>query len=196
MAKIAISFINDLQDARYCAAMNCAYVGFCIDAEQSQYISPAKIRETVAWLSGPQIIVACGKERSTDLAELEKTLSFTAIKLAEKEWDMIKNTTQKAIYLSAEKKANPTKIAKLIEMVQAHHSASKVIVNVDSVEEALTFAAYFPDIFLHFSSLMMTHHFLQTNENDLPFGIYIEGEGYLADGGLNYELLDEILNNC
>ncbi|MBK9256527.1 MAG: hypothetical protein IPM42_13650 [Saprospiraceae bacterium] len=55
--KIKISAITNLTDARYFAAAEVDYLGFCCDEESEFYCSSSKIKEIMNWVEGPQCIL-------------------------------------------------------------------------------------------------------------------------------------------
>jgi phosphoribosylanthranilate isomerase len=55
--KIKISDIQNLTDARYFAAMDVDYIGFCCNPNSETYCAVSKIKEMVDWISGPQFVL-------------------------------------------------------------------------------------------------------------------------------------------
>ncbi len=53
---IAFLSVNNLTVARYAAAMMVDYVGFCFDPANEKYITVAKAKEIMGWLSGVKFI--------------------------------------------------------------------------------------------------------------------------------------------
>ncbi len=53
--KIKFNHIQDLNDARYAAAVMAEWIGFAIDG--SYAIAPEKIQQIIGWCSGPKIII-------------------------------------------------------------------------------------------------------------------------------------------
>ncbi|PSL02314.1 phosphoribosylanthranilate isomerase [Cecembia rubra] len=53
---VKISSVNNLSDARYCAGMQINLMGFCIEENNKNYISPEKFKEITGWLSGLQYV--------------------------------------------------------------------------------------------------------------------------------------------
>lgn len=65
---VKISNVTNLSDARYCAGMGVDMLGFVMDADSAEYVSPEKLKEIKSWLAGVQII---GETQSTDFAEIK-----------------------------------------------------------------------------------------------------------------------------
>jgi phosphoribosylanthranilate isomerase len=55
--KVNISKVNNLTDARYFAAMEVDYLGFCCNLDTEKYCSPARIKEITDWVSGPSFVL-------------------------------------------------------------------------------------------------------------------------------------------
>lgn len=53
---VKISNVTNLSDARYCAGMGVEMLGFSIDEDSSNYISPKKFEEICSWLAGVQLV--------------------------------------------------------------------------------------------------------------------------------------------
>ncbi|CAN5414888.1 hypothetical protein BH10BAC4_BH10BAC4_11440 [soil metagenome] len=49
-----VSRITNLGDARYCAGMGVDILGFSIDKENEDFVSPKSYQEMVGWISGPR----------------------------------------------------------------------------------------------------------------------------------------------
>ena len=50
---IYVSHITNLSDARYCAGMGADMLGFVVDPDSPDYVSPAQYQALVGWVSGP-----------------------------------------------------------------------------------------------------------------------------------------------
>lgn len=55
--KAKVNGVFNLTDARYFAAGNVQYIGFCIDENEPSWCPPDKIREITSWLEGPAYVV-------------------------------------------------------------------------------------------------------------------------------------------
>lgn len=64
---VKISNVTNLSDARYCAGMGVEMLGFTLDPENPQYITPDKFREIRSWIAGVQLV---GETRSEDVHEI------------------------------------------------------------------------------------------------------------------------------
>src|SRR5690606_13333677 len=56
---VKVSGIHNLTSARYFAARNVDYMGFCITPSHPSYCSPEKISEIISWVEGPEFVLEC-----------------------------------------------------------------------------------------------------------------------------------------
>ncbi|MFD2933678.1 phosphoribosylanthranilate isomerase [Spirosoma flavum] len=68
---VKISNVTNLSDARYCAGMGVDMLGFSMDADSPDYVSPKKFEEIRAWVAGVQIV---GETTTTDPEIIEQLL--------------------------------------------------------------------------------------------------------------------------
>ena len=52
---VKISGVNNLSDARYCAGMGAAILGFCPEADHPDYVDPGKFNEITGWVQGVKV---------------------------------------------------------------------------------------------------------------------------------------------
>jgi phosphoribosylanthranilate isomerase len=64
-AKIKLSNITNLSDARYAAAVGIDYIGFCFDTNDANYIPPVKAKEIFEWTSGTIVVAEFGSNLLT-----------------------------------------------------------------------------------------------------------------------------------
>lgn len=69
---VKISNVTNLSDARYCAGMGVEMLGFSIDEDSPNYISPKKFEEICSWLAGVQLVA---ESNQSDPELLLKALS-------------------------------------------------------------------------------------------------------------------------
>lgn len=67
---VYITNVTNLSDARYCAGMGVEMIGFVMDNNAENYVSPEKVKEIKSWLAGVKIV---GETKSNDV-ELIKQL--------------------------------------------------------------------------------------------------------------------------
>jgi phosphoribosylanthranilate isomerase len=56
--------VNNLSDARYCAAMGVDLIGFRLDPLKEESLTPAKCKEIAGWISGVKIVGEFGSASS------------------------------------------------------------------------------------------------------------------------------------
>ena len=69
---VKISNVTNLSDARYCAGMGVEMLGFSIDEDSPNYISPKKFEDICSWLSGVTLVAETAQ---TDPEIILQTLS-------------------------------------------------------------------------------------------------------------------------
>ena len=80
---VKINRITNLTDARYCAGMYANVIGFSLEADSPQYVSPSQFVEITGWISGIEFSAEFKKASSNEiLAALEQ---YPGIKWIESE---------------------------------------------------------------------------------------------------------------
>lgn len=69
---VKINQVNNLSDARYCAGMGVAMIGFDLDPYSSNPIAPEVFEGITGWLSGVELV---GEFHQADLRAIERTIS-------------------------------------------------------------------------------------------------------------------------
>jgi len=64
---VKVSSVTNLSDARYCAGMGVDMLGFTLDEDDPNYVSPEKYNEIRSWVAGVQLV---GETRSADAGEI------------------------------------------------------------------------------------------------------------------------------
>ncbi len=57
---VKVGGITNLSDARYCAGMGVELLGFTIDPENSNHVTPESFKEITGWISGVELVVETG----------------------------------------------------------------------------------------------------------------------------------------
>ena len=68
---VKISGVNNLSDARYCAGMGVAMMGFPLDHHHAHYLSPEQFKAITHWVQGVALV---GELSTTDPAVIRQTL--------------------------------------------------------------------------------------------------------------------------
>lgn len=69
---VKVSNVTNLSDARYCAGMGVEMLGFSIDEDSPNYISPKKFEDICSWLAG---VILVAETTQTDPQAIISTLS-------------------------------------------------------------------------------------------------------------------------
>lgn len=69
---VKISNVTNLSDARYCAGMGVEMLGFSIDEDSPNYISPKKFEDICSWLAGVTLVAETAQ---TNAESILKTLA-------------------------------------------------------------------------------------------------------------------------
>jgi phosphoribosylanthranilate isomerase len=77
----AVTEINNLSDARYCAGMGVDIIGFNLDQGQSSQVSPEAVREIAGWLAGVQLAGAFAGAGAEEINELARQCALNLVLL-------------------------------------------------------------------------------------------------------------------
>lgn len=80
-SKIKLSNITNLSDARFAAAVGIDYIGFCFDANDSNYIPPVKAKEIFEWTSGTLVVAEFGEQSLDEIRDISELLSVDFIEI-------------------------------------------------------------------------------------------------------------------
>ncbi len=67
---VKITGVNNLSDARYCAGMGVEMLGFSLEKENDNYVSPEKYHEIIGWISGVKFVGEFHKAHLEDMNEI------------------------------------------------------------------------------------------------------------------------------
>ena len=73
---VKISAVNNLSDARYCAGMGVAMMGFPLDSNHAHYVNPEQFKAITQWIKGVALI---GELSSTNPVIIHQTLERYAL---------------------------------------------------------------------------------------------------------------------
>ena len=66
---VKISNVTNLSDARYCAGMGVEMLGFSIDEDSPNYISPKKFEDICSWLAGVTLVAETSQTNPESILE-------------------------------------------------------------------------------------------------------------------------------
>jgi phosphoribosylanthranilate isomerase len=73
--------VSSLTVARYAAAMNIDYIGFCFEPSDPKFITVAKAKEIMQWLSGVKFIGEFNGKPADEIAAIGLELGLDAVML-------------------------------------------------------------------------------------------------------------------
>lgn len=79
--KVKAGSITNLTDARYFAAHEVTWMGFCLDESSDRYVPPALLNAIREWVDGPQIVGEFGFAEATDIQTVAHTLRLNAVQV-------------------------------------------------------------------------------------------------------------------
>lgn len=79
--KIKAASLTNLSDARYFAAQNADWVGFCLDAGDDSFVQPTKLKEMSGWIEGPSILGEFGAQSPADVRQGAELLQLDAVQV-------------------------------------------------------------------------------------------------------------------
>ena len=113
---VKVSNISNLSDARYCAGMGVEFLGFSIDKNSDNYVSPQKLREIRSWVVGVQIVVETIATDSENLLETLLEYQADAIQISHAPWlPWLKSELNKPLIFSVEAQQDADTIADVLQ---------------------------------------------------------------------------------
>lgn len=79
--KIYANAVTNLTDARYFAAWEVAWLGFCLDAHTNNFIAPQAVMAMKEWLEGPRFIGEFGLQSANEINELIASLQLDGVRV-------------------------------------------------------------------------------------------------------------------
>lgn len=87
---VKVGKITNLSDARYCAGMNVAMLGFVTVESQENYLPSKDYQDIRGWVSGPQVVAEVyGIENSQQLASIVDAYRPDYLELGERELPLV-----------------------------------------------------------------------------------------------------------
>jgi phosphoribosylanthranilate isomerase len=79
---IKASSIANLTDARYFAAKEVAFLGFCLDENGENYLQPMVVKALKEWIEGPSIVGEFGMQSTKDILAKVSDIGLDAVQLS------------------------------------------------------------------------------------------------------------------
>lgn len=83
--EIKFGAINNLSDARYAAAAYARWIGFRLDSNHPRYIEPAKAKEIIDWVSGPEVVAEIEDKMPEELQAGLEVLGINWVQVSNEE---------------------------------------------------------------------------------------------------------------
>ena len=80
--KVKASSITNLTDARYFAAWEVEWLGFCLDPADERYVRPQVVNAIKEWVDGPKITGEFGLQSAADVKAAIELLGLDAVQLS------------------------------------------------------------------------------------------------------------------
>lgn len=81
---VKVSGVNNLSDARYCAGMYVNWIGFNLEENNPNYLSPQKFTEITEWLSGVEYVAEFENSHPDLILKTIKNYNIHCIQITEK----------------------------------------------------------------------------------------------------------------
>lgn len=78
---VKISNVTNLSDARYCSGMGVEWIGFSVDEEDDNYVSPKNFREIKSWLAGVKIMAETSQGNMESIMDALKEYEVDGIQV-------------------------------------------------------------------------------------------------------------------
>jgi phosphoribosylanthranilate isomerase len=178
---VKVSHISNLSDARYCAGMGVAMLGFQVIAGSEHYMPAERFQDIRGWISGPQIIAELyGVSRPGEIASVIETYAPDYLELTLTEFQNFEDNLPLPciVHLSRDE----------IASIKANEKIAYLLVSTDTHCEDIAGTGF--DVLSKIASLA------ELNEK-IPKqcfqGFVLEGPHELRPGVTNYEQLGNIL---
>lgn len=178
---VKVGKITNLSDARYCAGMNVAMLGFVTVESQENYLPVKDYQDIRGWVSGPKVVAEVyGIKTTEELSSILENYRPDYLELSTQELGLVQNTVPILLRL---KKAEtiPTSTKENIYAVITQDNATKTGMHGENI--LILFDA---------TGTEMNNGVLNTSTVD---GIVLSGSKEESPGLKDYDHLAEVLEN-
>ncbi|GAA0893749.1 hypothetical protein GCM10009122_34280 [Fulvivirga kasyanovii] len=186
---VKVSTVNNLSDARYCAGMEVNLIGFNLEKENSNYISPENFKELTEWLSGVQYVAEFEKYSSTEI--IDTINAYKADYIQTSEITQVEDLTRSGLPLIL--KTNVNNLGQLPAALEIDY----LLITSDEDELSEEQIKKISDVANHFNVLVGTGITDQNVEvivkETNASGIALQGGDELRPGYKDYDELADIL---
>ncbi len=189
-----VSSINNLQDARYCAAEAIEFIGFSVKQGDNQALIPQKVREITGWLFGSKVLIEYDSHAIESLKELLNTMPFYGVELSQEEWEKGVFVPPLPVWVMLNDSCDFQIARSILQEIRQHHSDSKVILRIETPTSLVEMEAIQSSVLLHFPSPSLAKKHINHPLVQGFAGIYIGKETFMESGeGLDYDAIGELI---
>jgi len=195
---VAVTDINNLSDARYCASMGVDILGFCLNEESAAYMQPTAVKEIAGWVSGVKIAGEFAKEPIELINELIESCGLHLVILAGTYLlDDISRITVPVIQkITVNKDTDESELISFFELYE-NQVRYFLITSNDFMAIDDTNTPFLADLALQFPLLLSfgvdKSNILAVLESINPAGIALKGGQEIKPGLKSFDELEEIL---
>ncbi len=204
---IKTSGIANLTDARYFAAKEVQFLGFCLDNADENFVQPLVVKAIKEWVEGPQILGEFGMQSTEEIADSIDNIGLNAVQLSffsQANTDFLRTKTKIFREIIVEKTTSAAEIWQNIEHFGAQSDAllldfEKNNISWTDIVKSQAFSVellqracqkYVVFLSLKFSASQLSG-IISTLE---PAGISLKGGEEEKVGVKSYDELDEIFD--
>jgi phosphoribosylanthranilate isomerase len=78
---VKAAHITSLTDARYFAAREVTWLGFCFDPKNTAYIQPSVVKAMKEWVEGPQLVGEFGAQAADEILAIAAAIGLDAVQI-------------------------------------------------------------------------------------------------------------------
>lgn len=181
---IKIENIQNLDEARYCAAVGFEMLSFSL---QNTTLTPPKIREIASWLTNVKFDLSATLADENALRELAATFPFHSLTVEEKEWETFqeKNLIFDKPLIIKKEESSLIRIEKITTLT----TGIKWQIKADSYAQIKDLQPYFEAIFVELPSIQAIMEWIDAQQ-PLPYGFILKETARTQEGELDYDNLD------
>lgn len=193
---LKISRITQLQDARYCAGAGFDVVSFSLVRGDDRKLSVSLVWNIAQWIAGPAIGIESAADSAEELADAATSFAYQYLIFPFHEWaDAIavaQGQPHVQLLLRADTSISPAEIAAQLAANTAETPIS-IELSVANMAELQPYAALLSQCFVHSPDLSVAAALFAQSTDLQPLGIAFGDEVFTADGALDYDAIEAIV---
>jgi phosphoribosylanthranilate isomerase len=194
----AVTEINNLSDARYCAGMGVDIIGFNLDKGQASQVSPDTVREIAGWLAGVQLAGAFAGAPAEEINELARQCALNLVLLNANYLvdDLTKIDLPVILQVEIHKDSYERELVQMLKVYQPHVQYFLITsTEFQTIDD--TNLSFLQQLALEFPVLLGfgldKEHVVQVLEQVKPAGIALKGGHEIKPGLKSFDDLADIL---